>query len=119
MPGNYAKCVGFFPRGALHQSLLPPCQVLGDIHSSLSAQSVLCPQGSVCARTAQKSSGSSFLTLNLQDEKWATMGKIHWHENSHRGLGSNSVSGGKSRGKHMVTLQPFASRFLSLQINPY
>lgn len=53
------------------------------------------------------------------------MVKIHWHEalsgfeNSHRGLGSNSVSGGKSRGEYMVTFQPFASIFLPLQINPY
>lgn len=45
-----------------------------------SAHPVLCLQGSVCVRAAWQASGSSFLAPNLHDEKWATVGKIYWHE---------------------------------------
>lgn len=45
-----------------------------------SAHPVLCPQGSLCSRTAQQVSGSSFLAQDFQDEKLVIMVKTHWHE---------------------------------------
>lgn len=96
------------PEGNSTSASSPPCQAQGDVHSSPYAYPALCPRGSVCARTALQASGSSFLAHDLQHEKWTSMFKIRWHgslgliDHYQRSLGSYSVSGGKSRVKHMV-----------------
>lgn len=94
------------------------------MHCSPSVHPTLCPQGSVCARTALQTCGDSFLAQDLQDEIWAFTVKIHWHEaaalieNFQGSLTLSSVSGRKGRQKHVITFQPLSSRSLPLQINP-
>lgn len=96
---------GILPPGRIAPETPPhPSRIRGCIQFSL-CYPTLCPQGSVCARTALQVGGSSFLAQVLQDEKWVSMAKKRWHEapvvieNSQRGLSSNSASEGNSREK--------------------
>lgn len=111
------------PEGNSTRTSSLSCQALGGMCTALLLLTRLCALRDVCARTALQASGSSFLAHDLHHEKWASMVNIRWHEspalieNSQRGLGSNSVSGGRAE-KHVVTFLSFASRFLLLPINP-
>lgn len=95
----------------------------GKCAQSSCAHPALCTQRPICARRALQASGSSFLAQDLQDEKWASMVKVDWHEaptlmqSSQKGFGPQSPLAVKSKEK-CVTFQPFASRFLPSWINP-
>ena len=88
----------FFNRKEYNYLLRTFCHFQSSLCSSCSVLSGVC----LC-QTILQVSGRSVLAQVLQDEKWVSMVKKHWHEapammeKSQRGLSSNSASGGKKQ----------------------